>query len=54
MRILSQSELLRCTRLELSALLCRIVAELPNPPEGSIELRNAHVNLQNCKISVGR
>ena len=51
-RVLSQSELLRCVRGELSALLNRIACELPGLPEGSAELRNAHANLQNIRRAV--
>lgn len=49
MRILSQRELLRLTRGELSVLLHRIAAELPQLAEGSSELRAAHANLQNIR-----
>ena len=45
MRVLSQSELLRLSRTELSVLLRKIAGELPGLAEGSIELRNAHANL---------
>jgi hypothetical protein len=41
MRVLSQTELLRCTKPELACLLRRIAAELPGLQEGSVELRNA-------------
>jgi hypothetical protein len=47
MRLISQSELLRATKLELNALLRRIAADLPSLPEGSHELRIAHYNLHN-------
>jgi hypothetical protein len=49
MRVISQSELLRLTRTELMVLLRKIACELPNLPEGSIELRNAHANLLNIR-----
>ena len=49
MRVLSQSELARCTGGELSALLNRIAQTLPELPEGSTELQNAHKNLQNIR-----
>ncbi|XSC43453.1 hypothetical protein ACF1BQ_036700 [Bradyrhizobium sp. RDT10] len=45
MRILTQGELTRFTRIELVALLRRIAGELPGLPEGSIELRNARITL---------
>jgi len=54
MRIISQSELLRATRLELYALLRRIAAELPALPEGSQELRIAHLNLHNIRMALAR
>ena len=49
MRVLTEGELRRCTRGELSALLNRIACELPGLPEGSPELRRAHINLQNIR-----
>jgi hypothetical protein len=54
MRVLSQSELLRCTKPELAALLRKIAAMLPEFAEGSIELRNAHSNLQNVRRALAR
>jgi len=36
--IISQSELLRATKLELNVLLRRIAAELPSLPKGAGEL----------------
>jgi hypothetical protein len=47
MRVLSQYELCRLTKAELSVLLHRIASELPLLPEGSMALRNAHLNLNN-------
>ena len=44
MRVLSQTELSRCTKAELYALLRKIAAMLPELPENSQELRNAHAN----------
>jgi hypothetical protein len=38
----------------LAVLLRRIAGELPNLKEGSLELRNAHVNLQNIRRALGR
>ena len=49
MRVLSQTELARCTGGELSALLNRIASQLPDLPEGSKELQDAHANLQNIR-----
>jgi hypothetical protein len=54
MRVLTQSELNRCTRRELHALLLRIAGELPNLREGSIELRSAHINLRNIRSALAR
>ena len=54
MRILSQTELSRLSRAELCILLRRIAGELPNLKEGSAELRNAHVNLQNIRRALAR
>jgi len=54
MRVLSQGELSHCTRTELIALLRQIAAELPHLAEGSSELRNAHVNLQNIRRALAR
>jgi hypothetical protein len=54
MRLISQSELLRATRLELHAMLRRIAADLPSLPEGSHELRIAHYNLHNIRVALAR
>lgn len=54
MRVISHSELLRATRLELYAMLRRIAAELPGLPEGSHELRIAHLNLHNIRVALAR
>ena len=54
MRVISQSELLRASRLELSAMLRRIAAELPSLPEGSHELRIAQYNLYNIRLILAR
>jgi hypothetical protein len=54
MRVLSQGELSRCTKTELTALLRQIAAELPHLAEGSSELRNAHLNLQNIRSALAR
>ena len=53
MRLISQSELLRATKLEFHALLRRIAADLPPLPEGSHELRIAH-NLHNIRVALAR
>jgi hypothetical protein len=54
MRVISQSELLRLSRAELSVLLHRIVCELPYLPENSPELRVAHFNLQCIRAALTR
>lgn len=54
MRVLSQSELARCTRSDLSTLLHRIASELPTLPEGSQEHRIAHANLQNIRRALAQ
>jgi hypothetical protein len=54
MRALNHTELTRCTKAELAALLPRIAAELPGLREGSVELRNAHYNLQNIRRALAR
>jgi hypothetical protein len=54
MRVISQSELLRATRTELFALLRSIATELPALPEGSHELRIAHLNLHNIRVALAR
>jgi hypothetical protein len=54
MRVLSDGELMRATRIELEALLRVISCELPVLPEGSNELRNAHVNLQKIRRALAR
>jgi hypothetical protein len=54
MRALNETELMRCTKQELAALLRRIAAELPNFPEGSTSLRNAHYNLHIIRRALAR
>jgi hypothetical protein len=54
MRVISQSELLRASRLELQEMLRRIAAELPALQEGSHELRIAHYNLYNIRLILAR
>ena len=51
MRVLSQSELLSLSRIELMGLLRRIASELTALPEGSHELRIAHYNLRNIRAA---
>ena len=54
MRVLTQPELNRFTKMELYALLRRIASELPGLMEGSAELRNAHINLLNFRRALAR
>jgi hypothetical protein len=54
MRVILQSELLRASKIELHAMLRRIAAELPALPEGSHELRIAHLNLHNIRRALAR
>lgn len=54
MRVISQSELLRASRLELQDMLHRIAAEILTMPEGSHELRIAHYNLYNIRLILAR
>ena len=52
MGVLSQSELLSLSRIELMGLLRRIASELTALPEGSHELRIAHYNLRNIRAAL--
>ena len=54
MRVLTQSELSRFTKAERFALLRRIASDLPDLKEGSAELRDAHINLQNIRSALAR
>jgi hypothetical protein len=54
MRVISQSELLRLSRAELSGLLQRIVCELPHLREGSHELGVTHANLLSIRKALAR
>jgi len=49
MRVLTLTELMRLTRIELCDLLARITAALPDFPEGSAECSNALLNLGNIR-----
>ena len=49
MRVLTITELMRLTRIELTDLLIRITNALPDLPEGSIERQNALLNLRNIR-----
>lgn len=54
MRVISQTELSRLSRTELMTLMRRIICELPVLREGSVELRNAHANLQNIRWAIAQ
>ena len=54
MRVISQSELARLGKAELSVLLCQIASELPGLREDSHELRIAHFNLANIRRAMAR
>jgi hypothetical protein len=54
MRVMSQTELARCTRGELNAILRIIASELPRLAENSAELRAAHANLQAIRRLLAR
>jgi hypothetical protein len=54
MRVMSQTELARCTRGELNTLLRAIASELPRLAENSAELRAAHANLQSIRRLLAR
>ena len=54
MRVLSNFELQRLSRNELMVIQRRILGELTTLPEGSAELRNAHLNLHNIRRALTR
>jgi hypothetical protein len=54
MRVLTLTELMRLTRIELCALLTRITNELPDLPEGSPEHDNALTTLRNIRFVLAR
>jgi hypothetical protein len=54
MRVLSQTELSRCTKAELHALLPKVALMLPELPENSQEQRNADANLANIRWALAR
>lgn len=54
MRVMSQTELARCTKAELHMLLRTIASELPRLAENSAELRAAHANLQTIRRLLAR
>jgi hypothetical protein len=54
MRVLTLTDLMRLTRIELCALLTRITNELPEFPEGSVERANALTSLRNIRYVLMR
>ena len=54
MRVLTLTELMRLTRIELCDLFTRITAALPDFPEGSAERANALLNLGNIRRILAR
>ena len=54
MRVLTLTELMRLTRIELCALLTRITNELPDFPEGSAERDNELTTLRNIRFVLAR
>jgi hypothetical protein len=54
MRVLTITELMRLTRIELCQLAARIANELPSFPEGSVERANAAANLRNIRFVLAR
>ncbi len=49
MRVLTITELMRLTRIELTGLLVQITNALPGLPEGSADRRSALLNLRNIR-----
>jgi hypothetical protein len=54
MRILSDGELMRATRIELEALLRLVSCELPALAADSNDLLNAQINLQKIRRALAR
>jgi hypothetical protein len=54
MRVLTLTELMRLTRIELCNLLTQIMTALPDFPEGSLERANALLNLGNIRRVLAR
>ena len=54
MRVLTKSELLRMTRLELLALLRQAASEMVAAPEYSPERENALANIRNIRLTLMR
>lgn len=54
MHVLTITELMRLTRIELCALAARITTELANLPGGSVEQQNALMTLRNIRFVLAR
>ena len=54
MRVLSNFELQRLSRTELMVVMRQIACKLTALPEGSAELRAAHLNLHNLRKALLR
>jgi hypothetical protein len=54
MQVLTITELMRLTRIELCALAARITNALPEFPEGSVERQNALMILRNIRCVLAR
>ena len=54
MRVLTLTELMRLTRIELCALAAQITSALPTYPEGSPERTAACINLRNVRAVLAR
>ena len=54
MRVLTLTELLRLSKIELCDLLAWITNKLPDFPEGSPEREAAHINLRNIRTVLAR
>ena len=54
MRVLTLTELMRLTRIELCALAAQITNELANFPEGSADCEAAQINLRNIRSALAR
>lgn len=54
MQVLTLTELMRLTRIELYALAARITTELAKLPEDSPDRNNALINLRNIRFVLAR
>jgi hypothetical protein len=54
MRVLTLTELMRLTRIELCALAAQMTTALTEFPEGSTERLNAQINLRNIRAVLAR